>query len=182
MVVEPIVRIGATVGGFPLHRRGGRHASMHAGRRLAAAACAMTDAAPRPPAVRILLVDDNPINQLVAREMLLSLGVAVDTADDGADALARLAHTRYALVFMDVMMPVLDGLATTQRWRAHEAAHALPRLPVIALTANAMSGDREHCLEAGMDDYLPKPVRREQLARTLARWLPPGTLQQLPPA
>jgi CheY-like chemotaxis protein len=142
----------------------------------------MTDATRPPPTVRILLVDDNPINQLVAREMLLSLGVVVDTADDGVDALARLAHTRYAMVFMDVMMPVLDGLATTRRWREHEAAHALPRLPVVALTANAMSGDREHCLACGMDDYLPKPVRREQLARMLARWLPPGTLQQLPPA
>lgn len=127
------------------------------------------------PTARVLLVDDNPINQLVAREMLLSLGVSVDTADHGVDALARLEGAHYALVFMDVMMPVLDGLAATRQWREREQTLGRRRLPVIALTANAMSGDRERCLEAGMDDYLSKPVRREQLAGVLARWLPPAT-------
>jgi CheY-like chemotaxis protein len=127
------------------------------------------------PTARVLLVDDNPINQLVAREMLLSLGVSVDTADHGVDALTRLEGAHYALVFMDVMMPVLDGLAATRQWREREQTLGRRRLPVIALTANAMSGDRERCLEAGMDDYLSKPVRREQLAGVLARWLPPAT-------
>jgi len=75
-------------------------------------------APPTPRAPRVLVVDDNPINQLVAREMLLSLGVEVETAEHGADALARLERSSYALVFMDVMMPVLDGLATTRAWRA----------------------------------------------------------------
>jgi CheY-like chemotaxis protein len=127
---------------------------------------------PPPPVPRVLVVDDNPINQLVAREMLLSLGVEVETAEHGADALARLERSRYAMVFMDVMMPVLDGLATTRTWREREGRAGLRRMPVVALTANAMASDRERCLEAGMDDYLAKPVRREQLAQMLARWLP----------
>jgi CheY-like chemotaxis protein len=128
------------------------------------------DATPRPPCV--LVVDDNPINQLVAREMLLSLGVAVDTAEHGMDALSMLERRAYALVFMDVMMPVLDGLATTRTWRDREALQGRARMPIIALTANAMTSDRDRCLSAGMDDYLAKPVRREQLAHMLARWLP----------
>lgn len=127
---------------------------------------------PPPRVPRVLVVDDNPINQLVAREMLLSLGVEVETAEHGADALARLERSSYALVFMDVMMPVLDGLATTRAWRELEQRSGRRRLPVVALTANAMASDRERCLEAGMDDYLAKPVRREQLAQMLARWLP----------
>jgi CheY-like chemotaxis protein len=127
---------------------------------------------PPPRVPRVLVVDDNPINQLVAREMLLSLGVDVETAEHGADALARLERSSYALVFMDVMMPVLDGLATTRAWREREGRSGRRRLPVVALTANAMASDRERCLEAGMDDYLAKPVRREQLAQMLARWLP----------
>lgn len=118
----------------------------------------------------VLLVDDNPINQLVAREMLLTLGVAVETADDGADAIDKLAQHRYALVFMDVMMPVLDGLEATRRWRQRERDEGRARVPIVALTANAMAGDNERCLQAGMDDYLPKPVRREQLAQMLQRW------------
>jgi CheY-like chemotaxis protein len=124
------------------------------------------------PTPRVLLVDDNPINQLVAREMLASLGVDVDTAEDGAAALACLEGGRYALVLMDVMMPVLDGLAATQQWRAREAAQGARRVPIVALTANALAADRDRCLAAGMDDYLAKPVRREQLARLLMRWLP----------
>jgi len=135
----------------------------------------MSDVPPAPPtaaAPRVLLVDDNAINQLVAREMLLGLGVEVDTAQHGAEALERLDRAAYALVFMDVMMPVLDGLAATRALRERERALGSKHVPVIALTANAMAGDRERCLEAGMDDYLSKPVRREQLAQMLARWLP----------
>jgi two-component system, sensor histidine kinase and response regulator len=80
-------------------------------------------------APRVLLVDDNPINQLVAREMLLSLGVIVDTADHGAEALEKIAQTRYGLVFMDVMMPVLDGIEATRQLRATELAQAGPACP-----------------------------------------------------
>jgi CheY-like chemotaxis protein len=125
-----------------------------------------------PRAPRVMVVDDNPINQLVARQMLLALGVQVDTAEHGAEALARLELGGYALVFMDVMMPVLDGLAATRAWRQREQAEGGRRLPIVALTANAMTSDRERCLAAGMDDYLSKPVRREQLAQMLVRWLP----------
>lgn len=140
------------------------------------AATAMSSIASASAALPVLLVDDNPINQLVAREMLLTLGVEVETADHGADAIDKLAQRRYALVFMDVMMPVLDGLAATRQWRQREAAEGRGRTPIIALTANAMTGDNERCLEAGMDDYLPKPVRCEQLAQMLARWgAPPPT-------
>ncbi len=127
-------------------------------------------------APRVLLVDDNPINQLVAREMLQSLGVAVDTADHGGEALEKIAQTRYGLVFMDVMMPVLDGIETTRQLRASERAQPGTRLPVVALTANAMAEDRERCLAAGMDDYLDKPVRRELLALMLRRWMPGPTV------
>ena len=135
----------------------------------------MSDAPPDPTTAgtrRILLVDDNPINLLVAREMLLSLGAHVDTAEHGAEALARLESGGYALVFMDVMMPVLDGLATTRQWREVEGRTGRTRLAIVALTANAMASDRERCLAAGMDDYLAKPVRRDQLAQVLMRWLP----------
>jgi CheY-like chemotaxis protein len=121
---------------------------------------------------RVLLVDDNPINLLVAREMLSSLGVAVETAVDGAEALARLEREPFLLVFMDVQMPVLDGLEATRRLRAREQTRGLPRTVVVALTANAMAGDRERCLACGMDDYLAKPVNREHLADALLRWLP----------
>lgn len=131
--------------------------------------------APAAPAVHVLLVDDNAINLLVAREMLLSLGVQVDSAEDGERALTLLSERHYALVFMDVMMPVLDGLEATRALRQREAQTGIPRTPVIALTANTLHGDRAVCLDAGMDDYLPKPVRVEDLARMLARWLPVGS-------
>lgn len=133
---------------------------------------ARQDRSPLQPPARVLLVDDNPINLLVAREMLSSLGVQVETAVDGAEALARLENEAFALVFMDVQMPVLDGLEATRRLRAREKARSLARTPVVALTANAMAGDRERCLASGMDDYLAKPVNREHLAGALQRWLP----------
>jgi signal transduction histidine kinase/DNA-binding response OmpR family regulator len=126
----------------------------------------------RTQAARILLVEDNPVNLLVAQKMLAVLGHDADTATNGEAALGSMAQTRYDLVLMDCQMPVLDGYSATRRWRAMEAEiHARP-LPIIAMTANAMAGDRERCLHAGMDDYLSKPVSREQLDACLARWLP----------
>ena len=121
---------------------------------------------------RILLVEDNPVNLLVAKKMLATLGYEAESANHGEAALACLRQDRYDLVFMDCQMPVLDGYAATRRWRGLEAEAGAPRLPIVAMTANAMAGDRERCLEAGMDDYLPKPVSREQLEHCLARWLP----------
>ncbi len=121
---------------------------------------------------RILLVEDNPVNLIVAQKMLATLGYEAEVATHGETALDSLRQHRHDLVFMDCQMPVLDGYAATRRWRALEAEAGAPRLPIVAMTANAMAGDRDRCLEAGMDDYLPKPVSREQLESCLARWLP----------
>ena len=124
---------------------------------------------------RLLLVEDNPVNRLVAQKMLASLGHECDTAENGHVALERLAQAPYGLVLMDCQMPVIDGYEATRRWRAQETARGAARLPIIAMTANAMTGDRQRCLDAGMDDYLAKPVSREQLDACLKHWLPAMT-------
>ena len=120
--------------------------------------------------VRVLLVEDQPVNQEVARRMLERLGCLVEVTGDGSSALLRLADGGLDVVLMDVQMPDMDGFETALRWRSQELAHGLPRLPVIALTANADTGDRERCLAAGMDDHLAKPVTSAGLARVLGRW------------
>ncbi len=120
--------------------------------------------------VRVLLVEDNPVNLLVAQKLLGMLGCEVDAAGNGEIALQQLEAERYSLVLMDCQMPVLDGYAATGRLREREAARGLPRTPVIAMTANAMAGDRQRCLDAGMDDYLSKPVSRDQLEARLLHW------------
>ncbi|MDM7555306.1 ATP-binding protein [Xanthomonas fragariae] len=122
--------------------------------------------------VRILLAEDNPVNLLVAQKLLAFLGFEADTATDGEAALSSMESTRYDMVFMDCQMPVLDGYAATRRWRAMETESGRGPVPIVAMTANAMAGDRERCLAAGMDDYLSKPVAREQLDACLQRWLP----------
>jgi len=122
---------------------------------------------------RVLLVEDNPVNLLVAQKLLAVLGCEVDTAINGQLALDRLHAAPYQAVLMDCQMPVLDGYATTRRWREHEAAAGAVRLPIIAMTANAMAGDRQRCLDAGMDDYLSKPISREGLQACLLRWCRP---------
>lgn len=120
---------------------------------------------------RALLVEDNPVNRQVAMRILSLAGLDVDTAEHGQEALDRLKQGRYALVLMDCQMPVMDGYTAARRRRQIEAEAGLPRLPIIAMTANAMIGDREKCLEAGMDDYLTKPLDRSKLNATLAEWL-----------
>src|SRR5690606_26200743 len=96
------------------------------------------------------------------------------TASNGEAALLRMSASRYDIVLMDCQMPVMDGYTATQRWRETEAANGDGRrLPIIAMTANAMAGDRQKCLDAGMDDYLPKPVTRSELERCLHRWWDP---------
>jgi PAS domain S-box-containing protein len=120
---------------------------------------------------RVLLVEDNPINQEVAAELLLSLGLQVDLADDGAQAVERFSAGRHDLILMDVQMPVMDGLRATA---------AIRRLPggayvtIIALTASAFQDDRAKCMAAGMDDFLGKPVEPGQLHRCLMTWLGPA--------
>ncbi len=120
---------------------------------------------------RVLLVEDHPVNQKVAQKLLERLGLTVDVADNGEIALDKLRQQPYAMVLMDCQMPVLDGYSATRRLREIENEQGKPRIPVIAMTAHAMSGDRERCLQAGMDDYLSKPLDRQLLEQTLARWM-----------
>lgn len=122
----------------------------------------------RPP--RVLVVEDNPVNLMVAQRLLTAIGLSSDTAPDGQAALNRMASGRYDIVFMDCQMPVLDGYTATRRWREREATGNQARLTIVAMTANAMAGDREKCLGAGMDDYLSKPVKRQNLEQCLQRW------------
>ena len=117
---------------------------------------------------RILLVEDNDLNQQVATEILQDAGFRVDVAGDGAVAIDKVNAQAYDLVLMDMQMPVLDGLEATRRLRAQ--GHALP---ILAMTANAMQGDRERCLAAGMNDHLAKPIEPEQLWLALERWIAP---------
>jgi signal transduction histidine kinase/ligand-binding sensor domain-containing protein/CheY-like chemotaxis protein len=116
---------------------------------------------------RVLVVEDQPLNREVAHGMLASLGLRVETANDGQQALARLESERFDLVLMDCEMPVMDGLAATAALRRREG----PRTPVVALTADATPAGRAACLAAGMDDYLAKPFSRDALHNTLAKWL-----------
>src|SRR5918999_3197880 len=132
-----------------------------------------------PQDVRLLVVEDNEVNQLVIETMLTKRGFSVDRANDGAEALAKLAYGTYAAVFMDCQMPNLDGYAATGRIRAQERDGE--RLPVIAMTAHAMKGDRERCLEAGMGDHLPKPLRPEALDEVLEGWPRPAPAGGAPP-
>ena len=121
---------------------------------------------------RVLLAEDNPVNQQIAVAMLEHLGLVARVADDGQQAVEALARESFDAVLMDCQMPRLDGFAATAAIRRREqAAGARRRLAIIALTANAIEGDRERCLAAGMDDYLSKPFTREQLAQVLGRWL-----------
>jgi CheY-like chemotaxis protein len=124
-------------------------------------------AAVAPASVRVLVVDDNEVNLLIAREMLLSAGLSVETADNGAEALGRVTGGRFDVVLMDMQMPVMDGLEATRRIRQ---LPGLQRLPVLAMTANAMAADRERCLQAGMDEVLVKPIAPDELIAAVRRW------------
>ena len=130
-----------------------------------------------PAKVRVLLAEDNLVNQKVALVMLRKFGIEADVVASGIEALDALLGVSYDLVLMDCQMPLMDGYEATRRIRERERGSR--RLPVVAMTANAMTGDRERCLEAGMDDYIPKPVRVDELQRALARWLPAGAVAPL---
>jgi CheY-like chemotaxis protein len=120
---------------------------------------------------RLLLVEDNPINQKVAQSLIKLLGLQCDSADNGEIAIQKLHANAYDVVLMDCQMPVKDGYTATREWRAHEQKLGLAPIPIIAMTANAMAGDRQKCLDAGMDDYLSKPVDRRLLESCLGTWL-----------
>jgi PAS domain S-box-containing protein len=127
---------------------------------------------------RILIAEDNPINQEVALAQLRRLGLNADLVGNGLEAIEALQRIRYDIILMDCMMPELDGYEATRRIRDLEARH-MPgfggrHVTIIAMTANAMAGDREKCLAAGMDDYVSKPLRTQMLRRALARWRPSG--------
>jgi PAS domain S-box-containing protein len=120
----------------------------------------------------ILVAEDNPTNQMVIQRQLARLGYAADIADNGRRALEALEKTTYALLITDIHMPEMDGMELTAAVRGIENENDARRLPIIALTANVLSGETERCIAAGMDDYLPKPVALNQLRETLHRWLP----------
>jgi PAS domain S-box-containing protein len=120
--------------------------------------------------IRVLLVEDNLVNQKVAAALLKKLGCQLEIAGNGAEALNQLAARHFDVVLMDCQMPVMDGFEATRRLRAGEIGETMRRVPIIAMTANAMQGDREACLASGMDDYLAKPVSNAALKAALARW------------
>ncbi len=120
----------------------------------------------------VLMVEDHPINQMLLGKLLVKLGIThVEKAENGNEALKAMQKQRFNLVLMDCQMPELDGYETTRIIREREEAEKLPHMPIIAMTANAMVGDREKCLKTGMDDYLSKPIDLPGLRRTLSRWL-----------
>jgi signal transduction histidine kinase/DNA-binding response OmpR family regulator len=124
---------------------------------------------------RVLLAEDNAMNQEIALEMLEDTGYRVTLAENGRQALAALASEAFDVVLMDCQMPELDGFEATRVLRRQESEAGRRRTPVIALTANAVSGDSQRCLEAGMDDYVAKPYGRDKLLAVLARWTQPTT-------
>ena len=131
----------------------------------------------------VLLAEDNPVNVKVALLQLQRLGCEVDVATDGNEAVAKVAACSYALVLMDCHMPNLDGFEATALIRAAEADAADGRhIPIVAMTADALQGDQERCLAAGMDDYISKPTTLDALQQALARWLGPTGTEHLHPS
>jgi two-component system sensor histidine kinase/response regulator len=128
--------------------------------------------------IHILLAEDNPVNQKLAELMLTKAGYRVEVANNGEEALQKYSSDplRFDAIFMDVQMPLMDGLQATRAIRESESAaekkgHSHLHVPIIAMTANAMKGDREKCLESGMDDYLTKPIKRELVFEVLNKWV-----------
>ncbi|HYU11007.1 MAG TPA: response regulator [Stellaceae bacterium] len=121
---------------------------------------------------RLLVVDDHPVNREVLVRQLNLLGLSADTSEDGSEALAASAERDYAVILADIHMPRMDGYELVERLRTREAECGTTRIPVVAVTANAMHGEEERCLAAGMDAYLAKPVAIDRLRAILERWLP----------
>ena len=120
---------------------------------------------------KILLVEDNEINQFVAEGILEDFGVMVDISSNGIEALESLNNDSYALVLMDCQMPEMDGYEATAKIRCGEAGEKNKKIPIIAMTANAMQGDKERCIDAGMDDYMSKPIEERVLQNMFVKWL-----------
>jgi len=133
------------------------------------------------PAARILVAEDHPVNRDVLLAVLSHLGYRADAVPNGREAVRALQTGQYSLVLMDCQMPEMDGFEATRLIRDSAAGALNPRIPIVAVTASAMAGDREKCLAAGMDDYLSKPIEPERLAQVLGRWLC-GPQQPIPGA
>jgi CheY-like chemotaxis protein len=147
-------------------------------RTLPTPAATAAEAAPEAPLQRlhILLAEDNVVNQRLAVRVLERMGHSVDVVEDGRGALRAVTNDHFDLVFMDVQMPVMDGFEATTQIRAHERTTGL-HVPIVAMTAHAMKGDRERCLEVGMDDYLTKPFDTAALRHVLERFFPEDDTQ-----
>jgi CheY-like chemotaxis protein len=130
----------------------------------------------------VLVVDDNEINQLVVVEEVEQIGFEVDVAADGAQAVAKAKAGQYAIILMDCQMPVMDGYAATRAIRAWERSESGVRTPIVALTAHAIAGEREKVIDAGMDDYLSKPLRPNTLERMLERYAGAGDVANAEPS
>ncbi len=122
-----------------------------------------------------LLVEDNPVNRQVAQRLLGLIGITFEIAENGKDALDLMGRGGFDVVLMDCQMPVMDGYTSTRSRRTLEQEKGLTRIPIIAMTANAMAGDREKCLASGMDDYMSKPLNRGLLEQTIRKWMPKST-------
>jgi PAS domain S-box-containing protein len=120
--------------------------------------------------IQILLVEDNPTNQVVALAMLKKLGYKAKVTSNGREAITALQNTQYDIILMDCQMPEMDGFEATRRIRQGESGRKYINVPIIAMTAHAMKGDKELCLEAGMNDYLAKPVKSQELSKLIAQW------------
>jgi two-component system, sensor histidine kinase and response regulator len=118
---------------------------------------------------QVLVVEDNPVNQTVARKLLERLGLEVTVTANGLEAIEAVTQANYATIFMDCQMPLMDGFEATAVIRSMEDNGE--RLPIVAMTTNALQGDRERCLRAGMDDYLAKPVKKSELRNAARRWI-----------
>ena len=124
---------------------------------------------------RVLLVEDNAVNRIIATKLLEKRGHVVIAVENGALAVEATASDHFDIVLMDVQMPVMDGLTATAHIRTREHTTGV-HLPIIAVTAHALDQDRQRCLAAGMDDYLPKPIRTSDLFSTITRFAPPAPL------
>jgi len=139
-----------------------------------------TAAVPSQSRGRVLIVEDNPINQRVAVILANKLGFVADVANDGSEALNMVRDQHYTLILMDCQMPVMDGFEATKAIRALDTPVA--QVPIIALTANVMEGQRDKCLAAGMNDYLPKPINKDVLSKAVDKWIPPANTNDAEPA
>ena len=142
------------------------------GRMNAQAPASLPNSATPRQGIHVLLVEDNPVNQQVTLCMLENSGYRIDVVENGRQALQALSATHYDLVLMDCQMPEMDGFEATRQWRVLEQSRGSDRIPIVAVTANALYGDREACLASGMDDFLSKPFTQQALATMLRRWTP----------